>query len=227
MSSIAPPAVRAVVFDLDGLLLDTESIYMDATRTVLARRRTDLDTDLWWRLSGQSSLVVLRSIVEEAGLSVRAEQLLAERQMVLDRHLGRVEALPGAEVLVRKLAAARVPIAIADSSPERLYTRTARRHDWLELFDVVVTRDDVARVRPAPDLFIEAARRLGHPPERCIAIENATSGIAAGRAAGMTTIAVPNVGVDRTAFADADYMLESLEHFDLTEWGLSGAAVAG
>ena len=92
---------------------------MDATRTVLARRRAELDTELWWRLTGQTSLVVLRSIVKEAGLSVRAEQLLAERQIVLDRHLGRSQALSRAEQFVHQLALDGVPIAIATSSTRR------------------------------------------------------------------------------------------------------------
>ena len=116
MSSFAPPTMQAVIFDLEGLLIDTEPMYMDATRTVLARRSAELDTDLWWRLSGQTSLSVLRGIVEEAGLRVRAEQLVAERQMVLDRHLSRAAPLPGAEMVVRELAAHRVPIAIATST---------------------------------------------------------------------------------------------------------------
>jgi len=226
MSSAVTPIVQAVIFDLDGLLLDTEPIYMDATRTVLARRRAELDTDLWWRLTGQPSLVVLRSIVEEAGLSVRAEQLLAERQMVLDRHLGRAQALPGAEQLVHQLAADGVPIAIATSSTRRAYLMKSRQHPWLEQFDAVVTRDDVPLGKPAPDLFLEAARRLGQPPERCLAIENASSGLRAGRAAGMTTVIVPTDGMDLEAFKDADQLLESLEQFRPAEWGLTARDTA-
>lgn len=220
MSFVVSPIAQAVIFDLDGLLLDTEPIYMDATRTVLARRQTDLDTDLWWRLTGQPSLVVLRSIVEEAGLQVRAEQLLAERQMVLDRHLGRAEALPGAESLVRRLAEQAIPIAIATSSTRRAFLLKSRRHDWLNLFDVVVTRDDVPQGKPAPDLFLEAASRLGHAPHRCVAIENAPSGLEAGHAAGMQTVVVPTDGMDLGAFDQADQLLSSLEEFQPADWGL-------
>ena len=220
MSSVVTPVAQAVIFDLDGLLLDTEPIYMDATRTVLARRQTELDTDLWWRLTGQPSLVVLRSIVEEAGLRVRAEQLLAERQMVLDRHLGLAAALPGAESLVRRLAAQAIPIAIATSSTRRAFLLKSRRHDWLELFDAVVTRDDVTHGKPAPDLFLEAARRLDQPPHRCVAIENAPSGLEAGRAAGMLTVVVPTAGMDLQTFGQADQLLPSLVEFRPAEWGL-------
>jgi len=210
----------AVIFDFDGLLLDTEPIYMDATRTVLARRRTELDTNLWWQLTGQPSLVVLRSIVEEAGLTVRAEQLLAERQMVLDRHLGRAVPLPGAEALVRRLADRSVPIAIATSATRRSYLVESRQHPWLELVDTVVTRDDVQRGSPAPDLYLEAASRLGAAPARCIAVENAPSGLAAGRAAGMTTVVVPTEGMDRATLAQADHLLDSLEDFEPAYLGL-------
>lgn len=212
--------MQAVIFDFDGLLLDTEPIYMDATRTVLARRHAEFDTDLWWSLTGQPSLVVLRSIVEEAGLQVRAELLLAERQMVLDRHLGRAGALPGAEQLVRKLSAQHVPIAIATSSTARGYARKSRQHAWLELFDVVVTRDDVSAGKPAPDLLLEAANRLGQPPEHCLVFENAPSGLAAGRAAGMPTVVVPTPGMNRNDFREADQILESLEDFRPEQWGL-------
>ncbi len=220
MSSITSTAIRAVIFDLDGLLLDTEPMYMDATRTVLARRSAELDTDLWWRLTGQPSLAVLRGIVEESGLRVRAEQLLAERQMVLDRHLGRAQPLPGAESLVRRLASHRVPMAIATSITQRAYFATARQHAWFSLFEAVVTRDDIPRGRPAPDLFVEAAKRLDQRPESCLAVENSPSGVEGGRAAGMTTVAVPTAGMDRGVFDEADHLIDSLEEFDPANWGL-------
>lgn len=223
MSSFAPPTMQAVIFDLEGLLIDTEPMYMDATRTVLARRSAELDTDLWWRLSGQTSLSVLRGIVEEAGLRVRAEQLVAERQMVLDRHLSRAAPLPGAEMVVRELAAHRVPIAIATSTTQRAFAVTARQHPWLDLFDAVVTRDEVPRGRPAPDLFLEAALRLGLDPERCIAVENAPSGVDAGQAAGMATVAVPSDGMDHAVLRHADQVLNSLEDFSLGGWGLTAS----
>ena len=174
-------------------------------------------------LTGQPSLTVLRSIVEEAGLRVRAEQLLAERQMVLDRHLGRAQTLPGAEQWVKQLTADGVPIAIATSSNRRAYQQTLRQHRWLTAFDTVVTRDDVAHGIPAPDLFLEAARQLGQAPERCVAIENGLSGLRAGRAAGMVTVLVPSEGMDLAALDQADELLESLEAFSPAAWGLPTA----
>ena len=220
MSPIAPPVAQAVIFDLHGLLLDTEPIYMDATRTVLARRNTELDTNLWWRLSGQPGLMVLRGIVEETGLTVRAEQLLAERQMVLDRHLGHAVPFPGAESLITRLASAGIPIAIATSSTRRAFLIEARKHPWLELFDVVVTRDEVRRAKPAPDVLLEAARQLEKAPSRCVAVDNDPSGIEAGRAAGMTTVVVPTGGMNHEVVDHADHVLDRLEGFEPAHWGL-------
>jgi HAD superfamily hydrolase (TIGR01509 family) len=224
MNTVASRTTRAVIFDLDGLLLDNESIYMEATRQVLARRRAELDTEVWWRLTGRPNLVVLRGIVDAAGLTVPAELLLTERQMVLDRHLTRAGALPGAERLVRELSSLGVPMAVATNSTAREYRAKAVRHDWLSLVDEVVTRDDVARGKPAPDPLLEAARQLNEPAERCIAIENAPSGIQAGQAAGMATVAVPTEGMDHRAFDGVDQLLTSLEEFRPSEWGLPAAS---
>jgi pseudouridine-5'-monophosphatase len=123
------------------------------------------------------------------------------------------QAMPGARELTAALRARGVPVAVATSSAQPLYELKTRHHGaWFAQFDVVVTGDDprIARGKPAPDIYLLAARELCIEPTRCVAVEDAPAGVEAARAAGMRVIAVPDPAVDRERVADADVVLETL-----------------
>lgn len=211
-----------VIYDMDGLLLDTEGIYTAVTRQIVGRFGKDYDWSIKQHMIGRPALESARYLVETLELPIPAEQYLAERESLLRERFPMAGAMPGAERLVRHLHAHGVPQAVATSSSETLFRLKTQCHDWFALFDAIVTGDDpaVKRGKPAPDIFLAAARRLNCEPAACLVFEDAPSGLQAGLAAGMRVIAIPDPNMDRTRYANAHQVLDSLQAFEPERWGL-------
>jgi len=143
-----------------------------------------------------------------------ADEYLLEREAMLERLFPSALAMPGAHELTRGLAARAVSQAVATSSGRRLFDlKTAQHRDWFRVFATVVLGDDprVARGKPAPDIFLLAARELGADPTSCLVVEDAPVGIAAAHAAGMQVLAVPDPGhTDMRPFDEAELVVRSL-----------------
>jgi pseudouridine-5'-monophosphatase len=162
-------------------------------------------------------------VVSALALPMTADDFLVEREPLLRAGFADAPAKPGAAALVRQLAARSVPIAVGTSSSSAyVEIKTARHRDWFNLFNVVVTADDreVRAAKPAPDIFLVAARRLGVAPHEVLVFEDSPFGVAAARAAGMQVIAVPDPAMSRERFMQAHSVLDSLNQFDPEEWGL-------
>lgn len=212
--------VSAAIFDLDGLLLDTEPFYLEATTTVLAHYGRTLERDELRRHIGIPSVDTMTRLAQFYDLDVPGAQLSEERQAILDSLLPQAPPRPGARELTSALNAAGTPIAIGTSSSRQTFALKAEAHrEWLSIFDCVVTSDDVARAKPEPDIFLRAAEQLGRPPAECVVFEDARSGVVAARAAGMAVVMVPTEGVDPNGL-EPDELLDSLDQFDAARWGL-------
>lgn len=201
----------AVIFDLDGTLVDSEPNYYEAGRQTLAEHGV---RDFAWadheRYVGISTLDTVTRWKELYGLSAPADELLAAmnlRYLALAR--ASTPAYPQMRAFVELLAAENVPLAVASgSSPEAIEAILVGT--GLDAFlRTVVSADEVAHGKPAPDVFLEAARRLGATPADCVVLEDAAPGAAAARAAGMRCIAVPYLAAqaDDPGFAAADLVL--------------------
>ena len=189
----APEPVAAVVFDMDGVLVDTEHLW-DEVREALTREWGGRYTpEAQEAMMGMSSLEWSRYLHEVVGLREPPETITAE---VVRRMLARYETdlpvVPGAVEAVDRLAAAELRLALASSSNRELIDAVLRALELTALFEVTVSSEEVARGKPAPDVYLEAARRMGIEPTRCAAIEDSASGIRAAHAAGMRVIAYPN-----------------------------------
>ena len=218
-----PPSgrrIRAAIFDLDGLLLDTEPLYLEATTEVLARYGRTLERDVLRRYIGIPSVETMQRLADHYGVAVPGAALNEERHAILDRLLPTAGPRPGARELTDALQAAGVPIGVGTSSTlDTLALKLEPHREWFAGFDCIVTSDDVPRGKPHPDIFIRAAELLGQPPASCLVFEDARSGIEAARAAGMAVVMVPTEGVD-TRGLDVDELLGSLTEFDPGRWGL-------
>ena len=198
---------RFAIFDLDGVLLDTEPLYTQATAQVAARFGKVYDWSVKRDCIGRGTLEAARVIVDALALPLSPEALVRERDVVLTALVARAPAMLGAEAFTRALAARRVPLAIATSTEAPLYTIKAAAHRaWLGIFGAAVCGDDprVARPKPAPDIFLAAAEDLGAPPASCLVFEDSPFGVEAARAAGMQVIALPDPAMDRARYASAD-----------------------
>jgi HAD superfamily hydrolase (TIGR01509 family) len=204
--------IAGVVFDLDGLLLDSEQVW-DGVREQLARERGGRWDDRAQRdMMGMSSPDWSRYMRDVVGLAEPPEEISAEvvrrLEAVYRQHL---PALPGAREAVERLAE-HWPLALASSSNRELIDLALELLGVAELFRATVSSEEVARGKPAPDVYLEAARRLGVDPERAAAIEDSHNGIRSAKAAGMRVLAIPNSHFppDAEALADADVVLGSL-----------------
>jgi HAD superfamily hydrolase (TIGR01509 family) len=219
--------IDAVVFDLDGVLLETEELW-DEVREALARERGGRYGPQAQRaMMGMSSLEWSRYMRDEVGVGGSAEEISAEVVRRLEaRYRERLPLLPGAVEAVGRIAA-RWPLGLASSSNRRLIEVALELAAIAPRFGAVVSSEEVARGKPSPDVYLEAARRLGLPAARCAAVEDSHSGIRAAKAAGMRVIAIPNrtFPPDAAALADADLVLDSIA--ELTPAAISATSQAG
>ncbi|QFZ93216.2 HAD family hydrolase [Synechococcus elongatus] len=191
--------LQAVIYDLDGLLLDTEPIHAQVYDEVAQQFGVQLDPVLQAKLRGRPSRETSRLIVETLNLPVSPAEFLAIRKPIIEARVAQSPARPGAPELVRSLHQRAFPQAIATSSTQPAFAIKTQQHQpWVQLIDLVVCGDDpqLERPKPAPDIFWLAAQRLGVKPEDCLVFEDSISGVRAALEAGMTVVAVPDP-VDR------------------------------
>jgi HAD superfamily hydrolase (TIGR01509 family) len=184
--------IRAVVFDLDGVLIDSEQVW-NKVREELVRERGGRWSERSQReMMGMSSPEWSRYMHEVVGVPGSAEEINGEVvARMLERFAGSPPWLPGALEVVRRLSGS-WPLGLASSSNRELIDAVLAAGGIKGLFDATVSSEEVARGKPAPDVYLEAARRLGVEPGECTAIEDSHNGILAAKAAGMRCVAVPN-----------------------------------
>ena len=215
--------ITHVIYDLDGLLLDTERLYTEATQDVARRYGKTFDWSVKSLIIGKRALDSATILTRLLDLPISPAEYLSERNEVLSRLLLQAEPQPGAVRLTEHLHRHQFPQAIASSSDRRTFEiKTGRHRNWFSLFHCIVLGDDPAVVngKPAPDIFLVAASRLNAEPEQCLVFEDAPSGVQAAKAAGMQVIAVPDPNMDHRAYAGADRILNQLTEFDPSVLGL-------
>ena len=203
---------RAVIFDMDGLLLDTEVLWHRAEEALFRRHGGEFTWDDKMAVIGTSYDFTARYFAERLGQPPqRGEALVAEMLDLMRLELERqVDGRPGAIELVQRLRALpRVRLGLASNSPRRLVDIALASAGLTNAFDAIVTSDDVDRAKPEPDIYLEACRRLGVEPDDALALEDSASGVAAAKGAGLTCIAVPQFA--ETDVSAADEVIDSLE----------------
>ena len=187
---MALPPFRAAILDMDGLALDSESTYCHAWRFAAAELGRELDEAFLHGLFGKHADDVERDLMEILGEAYERERFYRSAERHWREHLAQhgMARMPGLDDLLALFLRRGLPFALATNS-DGIYAHECLRLSGVESeFPVIVTRDQVRRGKPEPDLFLEAARRLGVPPEACLVLEDSATGLAAARAAG--TIAV-------------------------------------
>jgi HAD superfamily hydrolase (TIGR01509 family) len=183
--------IKAVVFDMDGVLIDSEPVWERVRRNFVATRGGQWRDDAQDRLMGMSTAEWSAYLSEDFGLRLSAPQVaeLVIAAMAAE-YRAHLPLLPGAVGAVRDLSA-RWPLAVASSAPKSLIDAVLDASGLRPAFAAAVSSEEVARGKPAPDVYLEAAARLGVPPAACAAVEDSANGLRSAAAAGLAVIAVP------------------------------------
>lgn len=186
---------RALIFDMDGLLVDSEPLWWRVEKAFAADHGGTWTDALAQGCVGKGLPHVIAEMNAMFGWSLEVE---AEAERLVDRFIAGVDTLSLKEGAREILTAARGrKLALASSSPLRLIRPVLARFSLKETFDVVSSGEEVAAGKPAPDIFLLTAKRLGVTPEQCVVFEDSHAGVTAGRAAGMTVIAIPEHDPER------------------------------
>jgi HAD superfamily hydrolase (TIGR01509 family) len=212
----APGRVDAVVFDLDGVLVDSEAVWDEVRRRFVEENGGHWHDDAQRDMMGMSSVEWSRYVHDRLGVPMEPEQIsVAVADRVADLYREDLPLLPGAVESVRALAA-EWPLGLATSSNRHVIDLVLDQAGIAADFRATVSSEEVGAGKPAPDVYLEAARRLDVDPSTCVAIEDSTNGIRSAHAAAMTVIAVPNKDFppEPDALALASLVLDSLEELE-------------
>jgi HAD superfamily hydrolase (TIGR01509 family) len=220
---VARNSIQCVIYDMDGLLLNTEPFYTEASQRIASRYGKVFDWTVKSQMIGKRAADSARIFTQAMDLPMTPEEYLNEREAVLESLFPQAEPMPGAMRLTEHLHNSGVMQAVATSSDTRHFKlKTSRHQRWFSIFDCLVIGDDpeIRHGKPAPDIFLITAGRMGVAPSDCLVLEDSPVGIAAARAAGMFSVAVPDPHLDSAIFAGADQILRSLLELDPAAWGL-------
>jgi HAD superfamily hydrolase (TIGR01509 family) len=209
--------IDAVIFDLDGVLVDSEPVWSEVRRAFVAAHGGRWADDAQERMMGMATAEWAAFLRDELRVPLPVDEIAAGVVDAMVERSGREPPLlPGAVEAAHRLAR-RWPLGLASSSPTRLIGVVLEAAGLAALFAVVLSTEEVGRGKPAPDVYVAVAQRLGVPPRSCAAVEDSTNGLRAARAAGMRVIAVPTRSYppDPAELARADAVLDSLD--DLLE----------
>ena len=224
--------LKAVIFDMDGGVIDGETIHFEANKKVLADMGKELGYDYYrqfiggtltgmWEVMQKDGMVASDLTIDELnGLSYAATNALLEAN-------GGYPPVKGACELVKELRKSDMKMAIASSSMYERIERTAKSLGVDDCFDVYVSGEQLKRPKPAPDIFIKAAELLGVSPSECIVIEDSGNGVNAAKAAGMACVGYINPGSGDQDLSAADYLVESLEGLETSFFNMVHAHCNG
>jgi HAD superfamily hydrolase (TIGR01509 family) len=211
-SATLAAVIAAVVFDLDGVIIDSEAVWNDARRALVLERGGTWRDDSQRAMMGMSSTEWSTYMHEELGVDLGPDEISAAVVgRLVDLYRQRVPLIPGAREAVTRLAG-RWPLGLASSANREIIDLVLELTGLGAHFRATVSSEEVPRGKPAPDVYLEAARRLGVAATDCAAVEDSANGLRSAAAAGMKVVAVPNREFPPApdALALADHVLESI-----------------
>lgn len=185
-------SIAAVVFDLDGVIIDTEGVWEEVRRAYVAEHGRAFLADSQQAMMGMSTPEWSRHLAEDVGVGLPAERVAADvLGRMAQRYRSALPLIPGSVDAVRRIAAA-YPVALASSSARILIDQVLATAGLTDVFRVTLSTEEVPRGKPAPDVYLEAVSRLGLTPAECAAVEDSSNGLRAAAAAGLAVVCVPH-----------------------------------
>ncbi|GMP67468.1 hypothetical protein CsSME_00027447 [Camellia sinensis var. sinensis] len=213
--------ISAVILDLDGTILNTEQTTKGVLGELLARYGKVLDREKEDQRLGMTFKESSVAVIKDYDLPITTDRFSEEITPMYQEKWVHAKALPGANRLIQHLYKHEVPFALASNSMwKNIDTKISHQKGWREYFSVILGSDQVKSGKPSPDLFLEAANKMGVDAVRCLVIEDSMVGVKAARAAGMKVVAVPSLQNAANQYYIADSVLHSLLEFRPELWGL-------
>lgn len=203
--------VSAVIFDMDGLMFDTETLF-SIVYTEIARKRGKVFTlEIQNKMMGRKPADAMKVMIEDLGIDEDLDKLISERDTAYFNLLKTdSQAMPGLFELLDILDKNQIRKAIASSSNHEWINTLLEKFNIKDRFEIIVSGQDVEIAKPAPDIYNKAVAMLNLTPEDCVALEDAVNGIKAAKASGCIAVAIPNKFTRDQDFSEADYIVESL-----------------
>lgn len=214
--------ITHVIYDNDGLLLDTEPFYTKAHEALAQKYGRVFNWTVKSKMIGLRAEDSAKVVIRDLQLPLSIEEYLEARKHLLEVLFPEAEPMPGAVRLSTHLHNAGIPQAVATSSDRYYFDLKISRHqEWYKIFQCIVLGDDseILRGKPSPDIFLVTAKRLHANPAHCLVLEDSPSGIEAALAAGMFAVAVPDPHMDDRVYSGAHQIIRSLADLDLARWG--------
>ncbi|MFB7874014.1 HAD family hydrolase [Nocardia sp. NPDC056064] len=215
--------IAAVVFDMDGVLIDSEPVWEQVRREYVELKGGRWQPDSQRRMMGMSTTEWAAYMSDDLGVAMPLEDISTKVvDLMADRYAHHVPLLPGAVEAVQRCAG-QWKLGLASSSPRSLIDLVLAKTGLLEHFSAILSTEEVGRGKPAPDVYLTIAQRLGADPDTCTAVEDSTNGLRSAHTAGLRVIAVPRPEFppEHDALAEADVVLDNLDQ--LTPEVVTGA----
>lgn len=211
--------MRALIFDFDGLIVDTESAIYEAWRELYLHHGHDLPLPTYVQCVGSTFATYdpMAALESLTGSPVNWDELLPRKDARIRALQQNLDTMPGIRPLLLEAAGAGIPCAVASSSQRMHVEGWLDRTGILDAFTLIRTRDDVPRAKPAPDLFLAAAAGLGLKPGETLVLEDSSNGLRASRAAGAPCVIVPSPVTAGSDFTGAVAVIDTLENVTLEE----------
>jgi pseudouridine-5'-monophosphatase len=206
-----PAPLTAIIFDMDGLMVDTEPLSRRAWEQVIGPFGGVLTDEVYGRMIGRRSPEAAQILLDAVHIPLTAEELVGQKTAVFNQILAQgVPIMPGLMELHDEIARRDLPWAVATSSPRHHAELILTQLGLLERCGTIAGGNEVTHGKPAPDVYLLAAERLGIAPQQCLALEDSAPGCQSAAAAGMTVVAVPNGGMETAVFSCADHIFPNL-----------------
>ncbi|MCX6560535.1 MAG: HAD family phosphatase [Candidatus Aminicenantes bacterium] len=204
-------SLRALIFDMDGLMIDSERLYFTAEHEMARSYGREVSEETLRQMMGRKPLESLEIYVRETGLPISAEKAYEIRNgLMRDKLRNEVAAMPGLGRILQRFRG-RLKLAVATGAQSEFLRIVVARLRLDGVFDILQDSDDIATGKPDPEIFLSTCARLGLPPAACAVLEDSGNGVLAGRQAGCYVIAVPNEYTRRHDFSPADYIAACLD----------------
>lgn len=206
----------AVIFDMDGVLIDSEPAHQQSELTALAAIGLTVTVDDLKAYAGTTRAAFESGLSERFGVDVDWDALFERKDEVFFRLMEEVETFPGLIAFLHEIKDMGMKLAVATSSQEQLLSFILRKFDWESLFDVTVCAQDVVNGKPDPEVFLTTAQRLGLEPSACVVVEDSFHGLRAAKAAGMFAIGITTT-FPSERLHQADRVIDAYDELDAAE----------